>query len=156
MSNSKCTTAPLDTRDWSLCFICQQEKSNENVLDHSSSIKLRNNPEKLYVCYKEITNNIRELKELGELHDFVTVNDVMGCGNSGGGGIDDGSNGGGTEDVVEVMISNPVFWHKSCRNVIDNQKLERARERSREPLSQVKTQRRSSYAKSPTGVSPKP
>ena len=108
----------MDTRDWSLCLLCQsgRQKRNEIVLDPSASFKLRNNPVKRYACYKEVTDNIQELKELGDLPDFIVVDDISG-----------GDNDRGTNDVVQLMMSNPVVWHKSCRNAIDNQKVERAR-----------------------------
>ena len=34
----------------------------------------------------------------------------------------DGGNGGGTKDMVQLMISNTVMWHKICKNSIDNLK----------------------------------
>ena len=74
MSSFKSTTATMDTRDWSLCFIiCQSDKSNEKTLNPSSSLKLRNNPEQCSACYKEIIDNIQELKELGEVPDFIII-----------------------------------------------------------------------------------
>lgn len=51
MSHSKSTTVLMDASDWSLCFLCQSEKNNENTLDPLSNIKLRNNPKKLHACY---------------------------------------------------------------------------------------------------------
>ncbi len=38
-----------------------------------ASVKLRNNPERLSTCYKEVTDNIQEPTVLGELYDFVVV-----------------------------------------------------------------------------------
>ena len=70
--------------------MCQIEKTNEKTLDSSSSTKLRNNPEKLVSCYKEVADNIQELKELGALPDFIVMYDISG-------GIGDGNNGGGTQ-----------------------------------------------------------
>ena len=58
MSKSKSATAIMETQDLNLCFICQLEKSNEKTLLPSSSVKLRNNPEAVYVCYKGVTDNI--------------------------------------------------------------------------------------------------
>lgn len=153
MSKSKSTTGITGTRDWSLCFICQLEKSNEKTLNPSSSIKLRNNPEKLYACYKEVTDNIQELKELGELPDFIVVHDYSGGGVS---GSSMGDGGGGAQNVVQLMMSNSVVWHKSCRNATDNQKVERARKKHEESISPVKTRRLSSGAKSTTQASSMP
>ena len=45
----------------------------KKTVDQSSSVKLRNNPEKLYACYKGVTVNIQELEELGEIHAFIVV-----------------------------------------------------------------------------------
>ena len=60
--------------------------------------------------------------------NFIVVDDI-----SGG-----GANGGDAEDVVQLMMSKPVAWHKSCRNAIDNEKAWRAR-KSIKRLSSVKT-----------------
>ena len=51
---------------WSSCLICQAHKSNEKTVKQSLSIKLRNNPEVLYACYK-VKGNIKELSKLDEL-----------------------------------------------------------------------------------------
>ena len=114
MINAKSTTAIMDTQDWNLCFLCQLQKRNEQVLDPSSSVKWRNKPEKHYACYKEVTDNMQELKELGNFPNCVVVNDI-----SRGGG-----NGGDAEDVVQLMISKPGARHKSCRNAIESENLE--------------------------------
>lgn len=76
-------------------------------------------------CYKEALDNIQELKALGDLPEFIV--DIS----------------GGSQDVVQLMIQNPVVWHKSCRNDIDKQKVERARKRKKheESVSPVKTRR---------------
>ena len=51
-----------------------------------------------------------------------------------------------TQYVMQLMMTNFVLWHKICRNEIDNQKLERAREKHEESISPVKTRRLSSGA----------
>ena len=58
-------------------------------------MKLRNNPERLSACYKEVTDNIQELQELGELPDCVVVDDI-------GGGAGGGS-GGSAQNIVQLM-----------------------------------------------------
>ena len=115
----------MECRDWSLCFLCQSALQIEKTLDPSLSFKLRNNPEKLQSCYKEAVDNIQELKALGDLPEFIV--DIS----------------GGSQDVVQLMIQNPMVWHKSCRNAIDKQKVERARKRKKheESVSPVKTRR---------------
>jgi hypothetical protein len=48
--------------------------------------------------------------------------------------------GGGTQNVVQLMMSNQAVWHKNCRNAVDNQKVQRAREKhqGKESVSLVK------------------
>ena len=123
----------MGSRDWSLCFICQSADSKINNMDPSSSVVLRNNPERLSACYKQVTDNIRELNELGELPDFVFVDSIGG--ESGDGDHD--------IDLVKLMMSKQVVWHKTCRSAVDNQKLERARNKheEQEAVSPVKTRR---------------
>lgn len=103
----------MECLDWSLCFLCQSSLQMEKTLDPSSSVKLRNNPEKLQSCYKEAVDNIQELKALGDLAEYIV--DIS----------------GDSQDVVQLMIQNHVVWHKSCRNAIDKQKVERARKRKK-------------------------
>ena len=93
-------------------------------------MKLRNNPEKLYACFKEGSDNIQALKQLGELSDFTVANNSS---SGSGGGIV-----GGAEDTVQPMMTYPVVRHKSCRNAIDNQKVARARNKHKELISPVK------------------
>lgn len=135
----------MDSRDWSLCFICQSGVNSIPVMNPSSSVKLKNNPERISACYKEVTGNIKELKDLDELPDFVFVNDISvwaGCDST-----------GSTQDIVQLMMSNKVVWHKSCRNAVDNQKIQRARKKHQESFSPVKTRRMNSGAKSITQAS---
>ena len=77
----------MDTMDWSSCFICQAHKSNEETVKPSLFIKLRNNPEILYACYK-VKGNIEELSELDELFDCVVLFNIC--------------------DVVKLMMTNYV------------------------------------------------
>ena len=154
MRKSKSTTCITGTRDWSLCFICQsKKKKNKNCLNPSSSIKLGNNPGKLYACYKEVTDNIQKLKELGELPDFIVGHDFSG-GKVNGSSMGDA--GGSAQNVVQLIMCNCVVWHKSCRNATDNQKVQRARKKHKESTSPVKTRRLSSGAKSTTQASSMP
>ena len=46
-------------------------------------------------------------------------------------------------NIVQKMVSNQVVWHKTCRNSIDTQKVQRARKRggSEAAISPVKTRR---------------
>ena len=124
MSDYKSMPAIMDNHDWSLCFICQSDKGFEPIKNPSSSVKLRNKPERLSVCYKEVTDNTQELKELGELPDTIVVDGI----------------GGGTQNVVQMMMSDQAVWHKNCRNSVNNQKVQRVREKNqgKESVSLVK------------------
>jgi len=66
-----------------------------------------------------------------------------------GDGSDTGSGGG---NILELMMTNNVVWHKSCRNAVDSQKVERARKRHKcEAVgSPIKTCRLSSGTRSST------
>ena len=77
--------AIMVTRDWDLCFICQSDESYKPTMNLASSVKLRNNPERLSACYKEVADNIQDLKEYGEKPDFVVIDNIGG--GSGGGAI---------------------------------------------------------------------
>ena len=48
----------------------------------------------------------------------------------------------GSPKIVQKMVSNQVVWHKSCRNFIDTQKVQRARKRGGQEvaINPVKTQ----------------
>ena len=84
----------MDTRDWSLCFLCQSVNCHEKTCDPSVSIKLKNSHEKLQACYQEVVENVHELKQLGFLPRNISIDDID-CGGSGGGG-----NGDGVQDVI--------------------------------------------------------
>ena len=66
----------MECCDWSLCFLCQSALQIEKTLD-LSSLKLRNNPERLQSCYKEAVDNIQELKALRDMPEFIV--DISGC-----------------------------------------------------------------------------
>ncbi len=126
----------MDTRDWNLCFICQTDERDKPTMDPSSSVKLKRNPERLSACYKEVLDNIQELNELGDLPYFVAIDNISG--------------GECTQSIVQVMMSNNVVWHKTCRSAVDNQKVQRARNKhlEQESVSPVKTRRMNSGARS--------
>ena len=82
--------------------------------------KIEINAERLLICYKEVTNNIRELKGLGELPHSIFTDDIGPEAES------------GSLDIVQQMVANQVVWHKSCRTLVDNQKVQRDRKRHQE------------------------
>ena len=55
---------------------------------------------------------------LGRLPNSIVTDDIVGV------GADNDS-----QNIVQKMVSNQVLWHKTCRNSIDTQKVQRARER---------------------------
>ncbi len=79
----------------------------------SSSVKLRNNIWKTFSVLQESYRNLQELQKLSELPDFVVVDDI----------------GGGSQNIVQLMMSNQVVWHKS-RNFVDSQNVQRTRNKS--------------------------
>ena len=113
----------MDTRDWDLCFICQTDVKNKPLSNPSTSVKLKNNVDKFISAYKEVVYNIVELNDLGELPDYVVVDDIIGGGGDYNGGGDGCKNSGG---MVQLMINNKVVWHKNCRSAVDGQKVQRA------------------------------
>ena len=147
----------MDTRDWDLCFICQTDVKNKPLLDPSTSVKLKNNVDKLISAYKEVVNNIVELNYLGQLPDYVVVDDIIGDGDNGGGDNGDGGGCNNPDSMVQLMITNKVVWHKNCRSAVDGQKVQRARDKREaedyDVNSPVKTRRMSDGTRFDTGAS---
>ena len=63
MSNSESMSASNDTREWGLCFLCQSDLK-EPTTKPSTSIKLKNKPERFLACNEKVIDNIRQLNEL--------------------------------------------------------------------------------------------
>ena len=61
-------------------------------MDPSSFVNLKHKSERLSACYKEVIDNIRELNELGDLPNFVFVDNISG--------------GDSTQNMVQVMMCN--------------------------------------------------
>ena len=113
MSSSKSMSASNDTREWGLCFLCQSDLK-ESTTKPSTSIKLKNKPKRILACYEKVIDNIRQLNEFGELPNSIFTDDIVGVG----------------ADSDSPNIVQKVVWHKTCRNSIDTQKVQRARKRS--------------------------
>ncbi len=64
---------------------------------------------------QESYRNFQEVQELSELPDFV---DDIGVGTD-----------GGSQNIVQLMMSNQVVWHKS-RSFVDSQNVQRVRNKS--------------------------
>jgi len=59
---------------------------------------------------RNVVENIKTLRELGELPDNVTIDDIDGATD--------------VSDVVNLLKANDIVWHKGCRNQVDKQKVE--------------------------------
>ena len=93
-----------------------------------------------------------ELSKLDEFHDLVFLCKICESGvfsrSSSFGGE------GSTQDVVQLIMTNSVLWHKSCRNAIEKPKSREAQtKKHEESISPVKTRRLSSDAESSTETS---
>ena len=111
--------------DFKKCFLCQSENTND-LRDPS---KHCGKSHSIYKPYENLASNILELRQLGQLPFSIDV-DLL---NSQYGGLE------------EAMRTNNAIWHKRCRNLVDNQKVIRARERQNTDTvhSPVKTRRMS-------------
>ena len=68
---------------------------------------------------KKSIENTRQLNELRELPDSIFTDDIVGI------GADSDS-----PNIVQKMVSNQVVCHKTCRNSIITQNIQRALKRS--------------------------
>ena len=91
---------------------------------------MKNNSKRIFACYENVIDNIRQLNELGEFLNSIFTGDIMGV------GADSDS-----LNIVQKIVSNQVVWHITYRNSIDSQNVQRARKRSgpQVVISQVKT-----------------
>ena len=76
----------------------------------------------------EIVQNIHELHQLGDLPNFAEVEDIV---------VKD------QQETVDNMLQNAVRFHKTCRDMVNKQKVERARAKHQTLPSPVKTRRMS-------------
>ena len=71
-------------------------------------------------AYRQILSNIYELNQLGELPTCIVVDDIISDPMEPN--FEDENN-----PAVNNMLKHNAKWHKSCRNLIDNQKVQQAR-----------------------------
>ena len=71
-------------------------------------------------AYRQILSNIYEMNQLGELSTCIVVDDIITEPMEPN--FEDENN-----PAVNNMLKHNAKWHKSCRNLIDNQKVQRAR-----------------------------
>ena len=100
------TQEQLET-EWSLCVICQDKRSMDNLVCPGQSKR-----KDVGIGYKSLAENLIKFDELNLLPKTLQLNR-----------IDKG------EGVEAALSSNNGKWHKSCRLQFNNTKLERAQKR---------------------------
>ena len=100
------TQERLET-EWSLCVICQDKSSMDNLVCPGQSER-----KNVGIGYKSLAENLIKFDELYLLPKTLQLNM-----------IDEG------EGVEAALSSNNAKWHKSCRLQFNNTKLERAQKR---------------------------
>ena len=110
----------MDTRDWSKCFLCQDDRDGEKISIPSKAVTITD--AKLKECFSDQIKLLIELEELGELPDEINVSDVLVLGRN---------------DSVDLMIHHKkdLRWHKSCRLLVNNAEVERLRKKKRKSES---------------------
>eukprot|EP00745_Piridium_sociabile_P003963 TRINITY_DN123171_c0_g1_i1.p1 TRINITY_DN123171_c0_g1~~TRINITY_DN123171_c0_g1_i1.p1 ORF type:complete len:197 (-),score=22.89 TRINITY_DN123171_c0_g1_i1:406-939(-) len=115
------------TINWDLCALCQTDKE-EKLINPSQGKFVKSD---VQTGYKHTVQNILKLHELGRL--TLPIRKQL---------LDEGP------DMVTTFEANEAVWHITCRNKVDNQKIERAlkaahkRERGQElEESPVKTRK---------------
>ena len=102
-------TFNMSVIDFKKSFLCQSDDTND-LRDPSKHCDKSNSN---YKPYENLASNILELRHLSQLPFSIDV-DLL---NSQHGGLE------------EAMRANKAIWHKRCRNLVDNQKVVRARQR---------------------------
>ena len=101
--------------NWELCLICQ-EQTSESV-QHPSKRKGEKG-ESALAGYKTLTENLLEFHALGLLPKTINI-DILDEGNG----------------IEAALITHNACWHRSCRIKYNNTKLDRARKRSKDKIS---------------------
>ena len=100
----------MDTRQWSKCFLCQDDADGEKLIVPSKAVTMTD--AKLKDCFTEQVKFLLEIERLGGIPDGVNVSDMLPL---------------GRQKIVEEMMlhKNDLRWHKSCRTLVNNKKVER-------------------------------
>ena len=104
--------ASLDRRNWKNCFLCQSTTS-DSLVNPSLNTRLKQHPDELDATLRGIISNIETLKHFGDFPSDIDVDDMFA-------GVTD------VNDIVNLLKSNTVVWHKGCKSKVDNQKVKRA------------------------------
>ena len=91
------------TINWELCALCQTSKK-EKLINPSESKFAKSG---VQLGYRHTVENILKLKELGKLN--LPIKKEL---------LDEGV------DMVSVFETKKALWHRTCRNKVDNQKVE--------------------------------
>lgn len=111
--------------NWELCVICQQ-RTRENLQCPADSKR-----KDFGASYTSFARNVKTFQDLNLMPTLFNIDQL--------------DNGSGME---ETLLKHRASWHKSCRDLFGNTKLERAQKRKQsdvsEPASPVKARRSSS------------
>ena len=98
------TALAADTKfDWDLCVLCQRVTPENLQCPHETK---RNDKG---AGYASLANSLQQFYDIGQLPSSVHFSE-----------LDDGSG------VEETLVKNCAKWHKSCRNLFNKTKLDRA------------------------------
>jgi len=102
--------------DWNLCILCQ--KASSESLTQPWKGRGRGKSEAKGTSYQSFATNLGKFKELGKVPLNVVPEQ-----------FDDGSG------IEETLQTNKAMWHKTCRNLFSDFKLDRQKTRASEPDS---------------------
>lgn len=105
----------MSISDWKLCIICQTNTKESLQCPADSKRK------DLGAGYRSFLNNLQEFHRLGCLPEKFTLSFPVEVTSENG-------------NLEEILFKNKAAWHKSCKEIFSNAKLERARKRK---LTQV-------------------
>lgn len=117
------TSQSTTTIDWDLCVICQQNTSESLISPLQSKRK------SVGKGYHSLAENLMKFKELGNLPK--TLQSQLDT-------IDEG------QGIETALVTNKAKWHKTCVLRYNNQMLQRAIKRERDPIDDDEGQQRKS------------
>ena len=121
---SPSTSPHLITTDWSLCLICQEDKTETLTKPDQSKRK------DIGSGYSSLAENLIKFSELGELPGSFHLER-----------LDDG------HGIEAAMVAHGAQYHQTCRLQYNNTKLQRAQKRALK--KKVRAMRNNLYANAP-------
>ena len=100
-------TGEVKVTDWNKCVLCQ--KHTKENLRNPANFRGSNTKCNADTGYKILGANLNSFSKIGSLPMDIDI-----------ARLDDGSG------IENTLRKNQAKWHKSCRNKVDNQKLNRA------------------------------